>query len=174
MLTETDSQCERERGAASQLGQALRERGYKLTAARLAVVRAIESDGRHLSPAEVWQRGRAIYPRLSRATVYRTLELLTDMGVLRPIYLGERASRLARIEGGHQHMVCLDCGGVTHLDERLSHDLEAALARRLAQDGSCRYRSYLLELYGVCADCSHAAHDAAAPSVGGDVRCCGD
>ena len=133
----------------------LQRAGYKLTPARLAIVQVLEDEGAHLSPAEVLERGRAVYPALSRATVYRTLDLLTDMGLLRPIYLGVRGTRVARIAEGHSHLVCLDCGRVVHVSEAASSELGQALWGQLAaQAGHYEVRSYLLELYGVCAECS--------------------
>ncbi|MGQ9555205.1 MAG: Fur family transcriptional regulator [Anaerolineae bacterium] len=147
----------------TKLSDRLRRAGYKLTPPRLAVLEILEAEGRHLSPAEVLDRGRAIYPALSRATVYRTLELLIELGVLRPIYLGERGSRVARIEGGHQHLVCLDCGSVIHLDESVSDELEEILSKRLGYQVS----SYLLELYGACPTCSQEPAAVEPPDIGG-------
>ncbi|MBC8254239.1 MAG: transcriptional repressor [Ardenticatenia bacterium] len=73
---------------ADQLADRLRQEGYRLTAPRRAVLQVLKEGEEHLSPAEVLEQGRVTYPALSRATVYRTLELLTGMGLLRPIYLG--------------------------------------------------------------------------------------
>lgn len=151
MPNETDSQLATE-AQATDLCASLRRSGHKLTPARLAVLRVLEAEGRHLTPAEVLAQGRGYYPALSRATVYRTLELLTDMGLMRPIYLGERGNHVARVVGGHQHLVCLQCGAVTHLSEAA----EAAIERVLSQClGPADYevRSFLLELYGRCAAC---------------------
>lgn len=152
MATETDSQLGREAGTTGDLRAGLRTGGHKLTPARLAVVRVLETEGPHLSPAEVLVQGRAYYPALSRATVYRTLDLLTEMGLLRPIYAGERGNRVARVGGGHQHLVCLQCGAVTHLSDAAEEAIEQALAQRLGP-ASYEVRSFLLELYGRCADC---------------------
>ncbi|MHB0876830.1 MAG: Fur family transcriptional regulator [Anaerolineae bacterium] len=134
----------------------LKRAGHKLTPARLAVIRVLEAEGKHLTPAEVLQAGRAHCPELSRATVYRTLELLTEMGLLRPIYLGERGNHVARVGGGHQHLVCLRCGAVTHLDDAAGEAVGQALAVHLGPT-AYEVRSFLLELYGTCADCCHDA-----------------
>jgi len=168
------------------LAERLRRAGYKLTTPRLVVLDVLEGDGQHLSPAEVLKRGQAVYPALSRATVYRTLELLRELGWLRPIYLGQRGSRVARVEGGHQHLVCLDCGDVTHpeenpqtfpLDASFGDELAGVLSQRLSnQASSYQVKGYLLELYGLCADCgddlviadgSHAENRADFPRIGG-------
>ncbi len=58
----------------------LRAAGYKITPPRLAVLEVIEQEGEHLNPNEILAQARAIHPALGRATVYRFLELLTQLG----------------------------------------------------------------------------------------------
>jgi Fur family ferric uptake transcriptional regulator len=131
------------------LADRLRQAGYKLTAPRLAVLQVLETGGPLLTPTEVLARGRAIYPTLSRATVYRTLDLLNELGVFRPIYLGDKGSHVAYVEGGHHHLVCLHCGSVIHFDECLIGELEHTLTQRF----SFQIKSHMLELYGLCESC---------------------
>ncbi len=134
---------------ANRLAERLRQAGYKLTPPRLAVIQVLETQGEHLSPAEVLERGRAIYPALSRATVYRTLELLTALGAIRPIYLGDAGPCFTRAEGGHHHVVCSQCGTVVEFDECVADEL----ARSLAQQLGFQIWGHLLEFYGLCGDC---------------------
>ena len=72
---------------SEQYVEQLRAAGYKITPARSAVLAVIEQEGEHLNPAEILAQARTIHPRIGRATVYRTLELLTQLGLVRPIYL---------------------------------------------------------------------------------------
>jgi Fur family ferric uptake transcriptional regulator len=123
--------------------------GFKLTLPRQAVLEVLESSDGHLTPAEVLARAQAIYPSLGRATVYRTLELLTNLGVVRPIFLGERGVCLTLAEGGHHHLVCNDCGAVIEFDECTVGELEQELAQRL----NFQIRGHLLEFYGLCDQC---------------------
>ena len=134
---------------ATSLVDQLREAGYRLTEPRHAVLQVIEDAGQHLSPAEILQRGRVIYPDLGRATVYRTLDLLTELGILRPIYLGEGGSRIARVEGGHHHLVCLNCGSAVSFDECPIREMKQTLAQRFG----FQVKGHMLELYGLCQDC---------------------
>ncbi len=133
----------------SWLADSLRQAGYKLTAPRLAVLRVLEAEGEHLSPAEVLERGRAIYPTLSRATVYRTLELLTGLGVIRPIYLGDGGPCFTYARGGHHHLVCSACGAVIEFNECVVGEL----AQTLSDQFGFQIKSHLLEFYGLCGDC---------------------
>ncbi|MCS7259590.1 MAG: transcriptional repressor [Anaerolineae bacterium] len=124
-----------------------------MTAPRKAIVQVLEQEGKHLSSNEVLVLGRRIYPLLSRATVYRTLELLTNLGLIRPILLNDTAQRYVNGEGGHHHLVCSVCGAVFEF-ERCGID---RLAAELAERFDFRIRSHLLEFYGICRTCqTHA------------------
>jgi len=135
---------------ATNMAERLHQAGYRLTAPRQAVLQVVETEAGHLSPAEVLRRGRLIHPGLSRATVYRTLEILTTLGLLRSLYLGERGSQVACVAGGHHHLLCLECGRTIHFDDCLVEQVEELIAARLG----FQIQSHLLELYGICRDCS--------------------
>jgi Fur family ferric uptake transcriptional regulator len=137
------------RSMARNMGQRLQAAGYRLTAPRRAVIEVLEGDNGHLSSAEVLRRGQLIRPKLSRATVYRTLEILTSLGLMRPLFLGERGSQVTCVEGGHHHLLCLSCGRTIHFDDCLIQQVEEMVATRLGFD----IKSHLLEFYGLCRDC---------------------
>jgi Fur family ferric uptake transcriptional regulator len=131
------------------LAERLKAAGYRLTAPRLAVVQVLERERNHLNPAELLERGRAICPSLSRATVYRTLELLTDLELVRPIYLGDVGQRYTLAGGGHHHLVCSSCGQVTEFQECAV----AALEKILGEQFNFQISGHLLEFYGLCEQC---------------------
>jgi Fe2+ or Zn2+ uptake regulation protein len=130
----------------------LRRAGCKITPARRAVLKIFEAEHAHLSPEDVLKRGRRIYPALGRATVYRTLDLLTGLGVLRPIYLGDSRPCFTRIAEGHHHLVCSRCERVTEFDGRGVKEIARRLSRKLDFD----VQSHLLEFYGLCGKCRSA------------------
>ena len=130
------------------LSRRVREAGYKLTPPRLAVLQVIEQDN-HLSPAEIYQRALLIQPGVGLATVYRALELFTELGIVRPITVGDGPPTYIRAEGGHHHLVCSACGRLIEFDECSS----GALAQELADRYNFHIQSHLLEFYGLCADC---------------------
>ena len=72
---------------ADQLSQALYERGYKLTAPRRAVLGVVAAMCQSLSPAEIYARAHRRYPRLGLVTVYRTLDILVEAGVLLDVFV---------------------------------------------------------------------------------------
>lgn len=132
------------------LARRLQRHGYKLTRPRLAVLQVLEAGPHHLSPSEVHERAKEVYPSLGLTTVYRTLELLTDLGTLRPAYLGGAAQRYHNSgEGHHDHCVCSTCGSVTEIVE--CH-LEAVVELIEGKTGF-HVDGHFLELYGRCPDC---------------------
>ncbi|MBK8798678.1 MAG: transcriptional repressor [Anaerolineales bacterium] len=76
----------------------LRAAGYKITPPRLAVLEVIQREGEHLNPNEILAHAQAIHPQTGRATVYRTLELLTQLGIVRPIYVGDSGPTYIRAQ----------------------------------------------------------------------------
>lgn len=132
-----------------QLIERLREAGFKVTPPRLAVLEVIQREGEHLNPNEILEQAKAIHPDLGRATVYRTLELLTQLGIVRPIYVGENGPTYIRAEGGHHHLVCSQCGRVVDFDQCMADEMAQGLTERFG----FRITSHLLEFYGLCATC---------------------
>lgn len=143
----------------STMAERLQQAGYRLTAPRQAVLQVVEAEEGHLTPAEVLRRGQVIHPELSRATVYRTLEILTDLGLLRPLYLGERGSQVACVANGHHHLLCLACGRTIHFDDCVIQQVEQIIATRLG----FAIQSHLLEFYGLCRECRDRSPEAREP-----------
>jgi Fur family ferric uptake transcriptional regulator len=149
---------EQEAGAVPELPEdlvgRLRAAGYKVTPPRLAVLEIIQREGEHLNPTEILRQAQAIHPHTGRATVYRTLELLTQLGIVRPIYVGESGPTYIRAEGGHHHLVCSQCGKIVDFDQCAADSMQRELEVRFG----FQIRSHLLEFYGICSECTHKPH----------------
>ena len=118
----------------------IRGRGYKATPQRLAVVGALAAEP-HQRLAEIRRR----CPEVGLVTIYRTLDLLSKIGVVRRLELaGDRRYELA--DDHHHHLICESCGDVSEF-ERCPVDL-----RRLG-DMDFEVSSHSLEIYGRCAAC---------------------
>ncbi len=132
-----------------QMEDELREAGWKLTPSRRAVLSVFDRHDLHLRADEVLARARKIHPAVGRATVYRTLELLTGMGILHPMVLGDGKTRYARIEDGHHHLVCSSCRQVVEMHDRRFN----RLIRRLAHEQGFQMQSNVMECIGTCREC---------------------
>jgi Fe2+ or Zn2+ uptake regulation protein len=131
------------------LADKLNQAGYKLTPARLAIVEVLESNSEHFSHNEILEYGQKIYPRLSRATVYRTMELLVHLNLVRSLYMNDPTQRFMSAAGGHHHLICTKCDIVLEFD----HCTTDQLARELSEKFNFQIRNHLLEFQGLCAAC---------------------
>lgn len=131
------------------LAEKLKQAGYKLTAPRKAVIEVLEKEQEHLSHNQILEKGQEIYPKLSRATVYRTMELLVGLNLVRPLYLSEPTQRFISTVGGHHHLVCSGCGVIYEFGQCGA----AELAKELSAQYGFRIQSHLLEFHGLCQDC---------------------
>ena len=131
---------------ADQLLQVIEERGYRRTAPRQALVRTVVSRDRHFSAEEL----RRDLPQVGRATVYRSLNLLVEAGILCRVLLEDGSMHYQlSYRGHHHHLICTDCGLSQDL---LGCDIEGMLKEKAAQhhfltDG------HRLEVYGRCQEC---------------------
>lgn len=132
------------------MARALRAHGYKLTSQRLTVLQVLQNGEPHLTPAEVYEWGRAIHPCLGLTTVYRTLDILTALGFLHRPRMGDSAARYSTcVDGHHGHLVCTRCGLVIELEECYLGDV----VQRLMGETDFCIDSHLLEFAGRCPDC---------------------
>ena len=103
-----------------------------------------------MSPAEVHERAKEIYPSLGLTTVYRTLDLLTELGALRAAYMGDASQRFHRTtDGHHNHLVCRDCGTVMEIRECYL----GSVVEVIEEVTGFQIDGHFLELYGKCSHC---------------------
>jgi Fur family ferric uptake transcriptional regulator len=88
---------------AKELGNALQQRGYRLTAARQVILEVLVASGGHMSADDLAEKVRQQAPGVGRMTVYRTLDLLNELGFIRPVYQGTGAAHYILLEEGHHH-----------------------------------------------------------------------
>src|SRR5690625_7615672 len=107
----------------------LHSKSYKKTPQREATLRVLlEQNEEHLSAEEVFLLVKDKAPEIGVATVYRTLELLSELKVIDKINFGDGVSRYdIRREGAehfHHHLVCIECGSVEHIVDDLLGPVE--------------------------------------------------
>jgi Fur family transcriptional regulator, ferric uptake regulator len=151
---------------ADRLERFLRTRGLRLTKQRMAILEAIYATHKHLTADQLYeslQRGeRTARLRISRATVYRTLALLSEGGFVQALDVGRDQGTLYEHTLGHQHhdhMICLECGRIYEFsDEQLERAQEEAVKR-----AGFHSTSHRLNVFGTCARCAGRAEAAVAP-----------
>lgn len=133
-----------------QILEQLSQAGYRITRPRQAVVRALLDDGAHARPAEVHARARQHCPTVGLVTVYRTLDLLLDLGFVRRIHTEDGCHGYATTSHGHlHHLICRSCGATVQFE---GCDLTLFLDR-VGRDTGYRVQDHILELIGLCQTC---------------------
>lgn len=128
----------------------LRERGLKSTAPRDDIARVFFDLGRHISAEELYAEVKKINPHVGYATIYRTLKLLKECGLLSERHFDEGQARYEVAgEQHHDHFICEHCGKIIEFEDDAIERMQQDVARKL---GVTLHR-HKMELYGLCADC---------------------
>ena len=135
-----------------QLTEALKMAGIRVTPQRTAVLGVLRDTHEHLSAESVYRRVRQRQPGLSMATVYRTLEMLRDAGLVLEGRLGDDRNFYESNIDPHFHFVCLAC----HAIEDMAPDRAAELQREIAEESGYQIRWSRLEFFGTCARCAES------------------
>lgn len=131
---------------AEQLLQILEDQGYRHTWPRQALVHSVAAKDRHFTAEEIRQE----LPNVGRATVFRSLNLLEDTGILCRVLLedGSLHYQLSH-RGHHHHLICTECGVSEDL---IGCDIESMLKEK-AGAHHFEMDSHRLEVYGRCLGC---------------------
>jgi Fe2+/Zn2+ uptake regulation proteins len=132
----------------------LQQRGYRITAPRRDVAALIADQAGHFTAEDLLIASRKRRMALGRATVFRSLELLSSLELVERVDLpsGEHAYVSCEPEH-HHHLVCSSCGRAVGVEEG---KLDTAL-RELGRRTGYQIDSHRLELFGTCPDCLAAA-----------------
>ncbi|HLF05403.1 MAG TPA: Fur family transcriptional regulator [Dehalococcoidia bacterium] len=128
----------------------LRPLGMRLTPQRLAVAEVVVNSGDHPTVKEIYERVREFFPYVTLATVYSTLAVLEQAGIVRELPF-PRQSRYDANLTPHANLVCLGCGGV--VDAEVGQDTVAELRRLVEQGASFQIASQRVDFYGWCPAC---------------------
>jgi Fur family ferric uptake transcriptional regulator len=129
----------------------LSQQGYRMTPQRMMILSAIENSNDHISAEEIYTQVVAKYPYVNISTVYRTLELLKELGLVTETNLGEGRVRYHPADKGrHHHLVCQECGTITDLDELVLSSLKSTLLREYEFSADLRH----LAIFGHCVNCN--------------------
>lgn len=136
---------------ATALRTTLHERGLRMTPQRQLVLDAVRDLG-HATPEQICTRVQRVAPAVNITTVYRTLDLLERIGVVRHTHLGHGAPNYSEREHQHVHLVCHECGTIVETGPEL---LER-LAERLRGTSGFELDVTHVALSGRCAECAGA------------------
>ncbi len=130
------------------LTQQIREKGFRITPQRVAILNALHAAGGHLSPTEIYQQIHDSAPGLTEPTIYRTLEFLYQQGL---VYASQSNGRVEYeiANHDHHHLLCRVCGGQIEIGP---NEL-TQLYQHLEQSTGYQLTSSHLTFVGLCPAC---------------------
>jgi Fur family ferric uptake transcriptional regulator len=132
------------------LDDALHRNGLRITPARRAIFSALVKSGGHVTADDLVDIVRERAGPIGRMTVYRTLDLLNGLGLIRAVYQGTGAAHYVLMnDGHHHHLTCTGCGTVIELQECQLESVEQQVGERF----NFRVTGHLVEIYGKCESC---------------------
>ncbi len=135
---------------SAELKQALYRHGLRLTRSRMAVLEVLAATTEHLKVAEVHRRAQEIDSRIGLASIYRTMELLERLRLVKHVHMEHRHRHYARLIEHHgHHLVCNGCGLVVEFSDCQLERLTRILARRT----KFRIEGHCVEFFGQCRKC---------------------
>ena len=149
---------------ADQIAGTLAARGLRLTRQRRAVLDVVSAASSSVSPVQVFDAARERCPELGLTTVYRTLELLSEIGALRRVHGPDHCEAFVPVGATHGHtVVCSRCGRVMEFTEC---DMQAVVDAAARQTGF-RITEHFLQLSGECPTCGRRTGRARSSGGGG-------
>ncbi len=135
---------------ALDLRLALKGRGLRMTPQRQLILDAVASVRGHVSADQVHQHVIRQFPDVNVTTVYRTLEVLEDLGLMRHTHFHNGVAQYERTDKApHHHLVCTVCDGETELDLEILEPLTQELHRRYGFESDLAHTA----IVGVCRGC---------------------
>jgi len=134
--------------------------GYRMTVPRQAILDILSKTSEHLSAEDVYKTVHKIYPHVGLTTVYRTLELLVQIGLVFKFDFGDGRARYELSEGPkgerhHHHLVCTDCGRVIDYTDFIDEEIELLnqTEKGLSKKYNFKITNHLIQFYGLCDKC---------------------
>jgi Fur family ferric uptake transcriptional regulator len=139
---------------SSSLQEKLEGQNIRLTRRRKAILKTLEQDpDNHLSAEEIYLKIKQTDNNIGLATVYRTLDLFAEAGIIHVLDFGDGCRRFELISDGtphyHHHLLCLGCGKITEFAQDLLEDLE----HQVEEKTGFSITNHSLRFYGYCHEC---------------------
>lgn len=132
-----------------EISRRLNVKGYRLTKQRLAVLKALQNTKSHPDANWIYDKVRQETPHISLGTIYRTLGILKEAGLLRELHYSSSLSHYDANTENHPHIVCTNCGRI----EDLPLPLFDKLQQQASKATNFLITDHRLEFYGLCPDC---------------------
>ena len=127
----------------------LRDKGFKVTPQRLAIYGVLSHTTAHPSAETIFNELQPVYPTMSLATVYKTIEILKEIGLVQVLNVGEDSFRYDANVDDHSHIRCMQCGCVEDLE-----NIDASpFIKTVSDQTTYEITGQQFYFYGVCPHC---------------------
>ena len=133
----------------SEIDRKLRAHGYRLTPRRLRVVEALQRHNGHMTGDEILRQVQEKHPSTDKTTIYRTLELLSSLGLVAATDMGGGRLEYELGNHPHHHLICERCQARIEVDDRLLEPLRESLLQQYGFHTNLDH----FALFGICPDC---------------------
>ena len=139
-----------------------RDAGFRITVPRQTILEFLSKTKRHLSAEDIFIEVHKRYPAIGLTTVYRTLELLVNMGLVFKFDFGDGRARYELAEGPkaiehHHHLICTSCGRVIDYTAFVEQEIELVkkIEKELSRKYSFNINSHQIQFLGMCQECQN-------------------
>ncbi|MGQ9616695.1 MAG: Fur family transcriptional regulator [Spirochaetota bacterium] len=138
----------------------IRGAGYRLTVPRQVILQILSESSSHMSAEDIYFEVHRKYPAIGLTTVYRTLELLVQMGLVSKFDFGDNRARYEFSDGPgawrhHHHLVCTSCGRIIDYTDFIDDELEllGKTEKGLSEKYNFKITNHIIQFYGLCEKC---------------------
>ena len=129
----------------------LKEKSLRVTKERMTLLEEIMKTRGHFDSEELYDKIRSKGLKISRATIYNTLNVLVECGLISKYRFGENHARFEKAIGRprHDHLICLECGDIIEfVNEKLD-----AIQKEVCEENKFKWHNSTLQIFGICAKC---------------------
>jgi len=127
----------------------LRKNGYKATTQRIAICRFALHSRDHPTAQRIYNEVRKMHPTVSLATVYKTLQILTEHGLIQELDLPQSQARFDSYVEPHINLVCMQCGNIQDFNDKTAQEM----VERVTTKAQFTRTGQRLDIYGTCKTC---------------------
>jgi len=137
-----------------------RNSGARLTAPREMIINILHNNDSHLSASDVYIQAHQQNPSIGLTTVYRTLEMLTQMGIVQKFDFGDGKARFELKnnpdgKGHHHHLVCIRCNRIVDYTEMIDEETDFLdkIEHQLEEKYNFKIMDHTIRFHGICKEC---------------------
>ena len=143
-------------------GHKLRGHGFKCTLGRELILEVLELNDGHLSPEEIFSKVKDDHPEIGLTSVYRTLEILNNLGMVIKLDIGDGRARYELSESHskkchHHHLVCSSCKKIIDYDDFAEEEKEYLykIEKSLEKKHNFKINYHVIQFFGKCITCEN-------------------